>query len=597
MIPFFFGQSYRRIFGLYHPPAANRPVRGAVVLCQPLGTEFINAHRAMRQLAIMLSDAGFHTLRFDYYGTGDSEGESQTITADDLVKDIGLAIDELCSIGDCARVRIVGLRLGASLAAIATALFPDRVEALVLLDPVVSARDHIEEFALDGRSPPMKPARRFPAVEESDALARMSFPMNAAMASQISAMDLAPLAANLPAQTFAVVTADADGVAALQNALADAPGASIPVESFPGFPCWREEWPVVVGAVPFKALTRIVTWMKAVKRRTEGNPSPVVGLPTASNVADDSGAQQDGAATGPVSPSEIQVRIGQAPFSIGILTTPAEPHRAGDKPGIIILNTGIAHRVGHFRISVNMARELASVGHSVLRFDLSGIGDSERRDDGLSPFESVRRDIRDAVDFMQAKCAISNFVLIGNCSGADNALFYAGRDPRVVAAVLIDPSLPLTPRYRLNFLVQRLYSWRAWLRGALKPRRLTNVIRGNFVEHGSQVSEGPNLSDPELHSFLSDCFKAMVKANDKIMLVCTGGIQYRYNYELQIVDAFPEIDFGDKLSIFQLSECDHLFRFTEDRDRLFGVLKEWLASTQLRDAARRDVAYDNAEYF
>ena len=104
MIPFFFGQSHRRIFGLYHPPPANCAFRGAVVLCQPLGTEFINAHRAMRQLAIMLSNAGFHVLRFDYYGTGDSEGESQTITADDLVKDIGLAIDELCSICHCERV-------------------------------------------------------------------------------------------------------------------------------------------------------------------------------------------------------------------------------------------------------------------------------------------------------------------------------------------------------------------------------------------------------------------------------------------------------------------------------------------------------------
>ena len=53
-----------------------RRVRGArqsaIVLCQPLGHGYLRAHRAFRNLAVSLASQGFHVLRFDYYGCGDS---------------------------------------------------------------------------------------------------------------------------------------------------------------------------------------------------------------------------------------------------------------------------------------------------------------------------------------------------------------------------------------------------------------------------------------------------------------------------------------------------------------------------------------------
>ena len=48
-------------------------------------------------------------------------------------------------------------------------------------------------------------------------------------------------------------------------------------------------------------------------------------------------------------------------------------------PIIVILNTGIIHRVGHQRKFVILARELAERGYSVVRFDFGGIGDREPR--------------------------------------------------------------------------------------------------------------------------------------------------------------------------------------------------------------------------
>ena len=76
MNPFYFGDSSRRLFGIYHPPKGQSPRSHGIVLCCPFGQEYMRSHRAFRQLANLLSRRGFHVFRFDYHGTGDSDGES-----------------------------------------------------------------------------------------------------------------------------------------------------------------------------------------------------------------------------------------------------------------------------------------------------------------------------------------------------------------------------------------------------------------------------------------------------------------------------------------------------------------------------------------
>ena len=64
--------------------------------------------------------------------------------------------------------------------------------------------------------------------------------------------------------------------------------------------------------------------------------------------------------------SEQVVLMGAISSLCGIITRPA-----GDPTGlpIILLNTGIIHRVGHHRMNVTIARRYAALGHPVIRFD------------------------------------------------------------------------------------------------------------------------------------------------------------------------------------------------------------------------------------
>jgi exosortase A-associated hydrolase 2 len=145
MHPFYFGTQEKLLFGIYHPPLTRADRDTGVVLCNPFGSEAIYAHRAFRQVAIRLSRVGFHVLRFDYYGCGDSAGEGNEGDVDQWKKDISLAIDELNNRAGVSRVSLVGLRLGATLGLLVAGERND-VESLVLWEPVVEGKAYIEEL-------------------------------------------------------------------------------------------------------------------------------------------------------------------------------------------------------------------------------------------------------------------------------------------------------------------------------------------------------------------------------------------------------------------------------------------------------------------
>ena len=72
------------------------------------------------------------------------------------------------------------------------------------------------------------------------------------------------------------------------------------------------------------------------------------------------------------------LRFGRQQHLVGVVH---EPDEAVAQPiGILIWNTGIAHRIGPFRVHVDIAEKLCLAGFYVLRFDLSQQGDSDTVD-------------------------------------------------------------------------------------------------------------------------------------------------------------------------------------------------------------------------
>jgi alpha/beta superfamily hydrolase len=125
---------------------------------------------------------------------------------------------------------------------------------------------------------------------------------------------------------------------------------------------------------------------------------------------------------------EQAVLLGERKSLVGIVTQAVGGAAPVHEVALVFLNTGIIHRVGHHRMYVTFSRVLAAEGYTVLRFDLSGIGDSDYRIDGLSPLESNLSDIKEVLDWLETTKQAKRVILVGLCWGADSAVHYAAGD-------------------------------------------------------------------------------------------------------------------------------------------------------------------------
>ncbi|WP_291982205.1 alpha/beta fold hydrolase [Luteitalea sp.] len=230
----FFGRAPKSLFGVYHPPKAAHARAVGIVLCYPFGQEYMRAHRAFRQMALLLSKAGFHVLRFDYFGTGDSSGETDAVSLSQWVDDAGVAADELRDTAGITRIAFVGLRLGAAVAALAAAKRSDVAEA-VLWDPAVRGSDYLAEI-FEKRHDSVGGSHSAVANEETAGV--MGFPVTQRLRADLEQLDLMTCAA--PPGSGRLVIASHDRPEYQQLGAMQTAGAKSRYQVVPSEGSWNE---------------------------------------------------------------------------------------------------------------------------------------------------------------------------------------------------------------------------------------------------------------------------------------------------------------------------------------------------------------------
>jgi pimeloyl-ACP methyl ester carboxylesterase len=153
---------------------------------------------------------------------------------------------------------------------------------------------------------------------------------------------------------------------------------------------------------------------------------------------------------------------------VGIITDPPEDRRDPNLPAVILLNPGLIHRVGPHRLYVKLARALAEQGHVVLRFDLSGIGESRPRAEIVAGGYDAVLDTFDAMSWLHWVRGAKGFILMGHCSGGWHSLLAAHEAPTVYGVVAMDLEAggDAWIRYDRNRVYSQFYR-NYYLRGAL----------------------------------------------------------------------------------------------------------------------------------
>ncbi len=129
----------QQIAATLHIPG-DTPAPG-VVMCHGFTGHRIEAHFLFVKAARALCDAGLNVLRFDFRGSGESEGRFVEMTVETEITDALAALDVLRAepTVDANRVAVLGLSLGGLVAACAAAR--DEVQALVLWSAVADLPD------------------------------------------------------------------------------------------------------------------------------------------------------------------------------------------------------------------------------------------------------------------------------------------------------------------------------------------------------------------------------------------------------------------------------------------------------------------------
>ena len=480
--PIWFGPEERPLFGWLYVPESGE-ARGTVLLCPTLGIEAVTAKNAYRCLADRLVEAGFVTLRFDYDGTGDSAGQQgDPGRLEAWLSSIRAAVELLKNL-NIGRTSVVGIRVGATLVAEALGSGPATVDDVVLWDPCATGRAFLREqsalwsFTLNEGAMP---------GPEDGSIQSPGLVFQKDTVSELSALGIANRSGPLATRVLLLMRSGRKGDQKTNERLAmthtervaiqgqenlidvDPNSAVVPTETVELIVEWLSttpghSWPVDVGAIDRNRAIVGTSSSGVVIEETALliGPTGLFGIVTSPSLTD----EKDSAPHGP--PADLR----------------ALP--SSQLPTIVFFNPGLIDHVGPGRLWVELGRSWAKDGFRVVRFDLSGLGDSPVRGGG-TPYmvyaPHASQDVRDALDDVLLDDP-SNAILIGLCSGAYQAI-EAGLAYNVRSICAINPELTLSPgvvvedwaqsltsHRRLMSLTRRLPSFAWWIinRTALKP--------------------------------------------------------------------------------------------------------------------------------
>ena len=125
----------QRLHGMLHLPAVSTAPYPCVLLLHGFTGTHLEPHRLFALMARQLAAAGIAAYRFDFRGSGDSEGDFSEMTIGRELEDARAALNLLRSRGDIdtSRIGVLGLSMGGLVAALASEV--ENLKALCLWAP------------------------------------------------------------------------------------------------------------------------------------------------------------------------------------------------------------------------------------------------------------------------------------------------------------------------------------------------------------------------------------------------------------------------------------------------------------------------------
>jgi len=284
---------------------------------------------------------------------------------------------------------------------------------------------------------------------------------------------------------------------------------------------------------------------------------------------------------------ERALRFGPERLLVGILAEPTADEPSSDL-GVIFLNSGLLHRVGASRLHVQIARQLAPAGVASLRFDLSGVGDSDTRTDGLPFQQSAVLETQAAMDELARLRGVTRFVLYGLCSGSDVAYYTGLADTRVVGLVQLDPFVYHTLRYAMHRIAPRVLNAESWTNLLLGKTYLVPWLRKRLGSAEPRDGAVDLADENVVHNPYARAFPPKAEIESGLTTLCRRGVAQlailsagqleHANHGGQYEQCFAQVPFGDLLSTAWRGAADHTFTPLAEQAFVVEATTRWIAS-------------------
>lgn len=569
----------RYLFAWHHAPRPGKRRGAAVVLCAPLGSEYICVYRVWRVLAERLAENGFDVLRFDYEGTGESSGAlEEPGRVEAWSGNIARISAEARKLARSADVALIGLRIGATLAFQAAAEMAD-VDRLVLWAPFRSGRAYVRELKAFSRLC----WKDYIATEGPDILAA-GYVLPGAVADAIERVNLDNIAVR-PAARVLILDRDDRAFESAIGARFEALGSSVDRARPAGTAAMLEQpW---MADVPHDALDAILSWLDGWKPtgRDAGRRQARVAI-TRHAVASRCGYK------------EQSVRFGPDDRLFGLVTVPDRV--CDDAPALILLNTGLEYRVGPHRLYVPLARDLATRGHLVFRYDIGGIGDSlpPAKAEWNIPYPAhALDDVRAAIACVKRWAPQRRVIVAGLCSGAWHA-FCAARDGLPIDAI-VAVNAPLYLREGCSWAQRRAFedregrayrrklrdpaSWRSALQGRSEYGRFAHFAAAYLKRKIADRLVG--IFDGRRHDGLAaELNRIRARGVECLFVFSTGDAGLTY-FEQHARPALRHKAIREHIKHMIVEGAGHSFSPPEAQQALQDILAAFISGRRSRDAA------------
>jgi dienelactone hydrolase len=251
---------------------------------------------------------------------------------------------------------------------------------------------------------------------------------------------------------------------------------------------------------------------------------------------------------------------------------------------VLTWNVGLHHRIGPHRFYVELSRRLAAAGFTTLRFDVSGLGDSEpRRDDARPDGERHTADVRAAMDFLRSQRGFQRFVPVGFCSSVDAAHVISVADEDVAGVVYLEGYAFRTRGFYMHY-PKRFLNRNRWER-LLRNKYPHLFGHDALLPDPSLARERVFIREYPTQEKLRRDVRSILARGTRMLFVYVGGdTDYAYRDQLfEMLDGKP----AGNLEVVFYPEADHTFFLRRDRDIALDRVTTWMTSGFGAPAAER----------